>query len=85
LSNQFFVSPRDGANLMIAAYIAAVLGGWGSLGGAVVGALFIALFQVVVAAYSSYLIATTLLYVCVLAVLVLRPSGLFGETIRKRV
>jgi branched-chain amino acid transport system permease protein len=85
LSNQFFVSPRDGSNLMIAAYIAAVLGGWGSLGGAVVGALFIALFQVVVAAYSSYLIATTLLYVCVLAVLVLRPSGLFGETIRKRV
>ncbi len=85
LSNQFFVSPRDGGNLMIAAYIAAVLGGWGSLGGAVVGALFIALFQVVVAAYSSYLIATTLLYVCVLAVLVLRPSGLFGETIRKRV
>ncbi len=85
LSNQFFVSPRDGANLMIAAYIAAVLGGWGSLGGAVVGALFIALFQVVVAAYSSYLIATTLLYVCVLAVLVFRPSGLFGETVRKRV
>lgn len=47
LANQFFVSPSDGTNYIIKAYIAVTLGGWGSLAGAVLGAMFIALFEVV--------------------------------------
>lgn len=47
LANQFFVSPTDGTNYIIKAYIAVTIGGWGSLLGAVLGALIIALFEVV--------------------------------------
>lgn len=47
LANQFFVSPTDGTNYIIKAYIAVTIGGWGSLAGAVLGALLIALFEVV--------------------------------------
>jgi branched-chain amino acid transport system permease protein len=47
LANQFFVSPTDGTNYIIKAYIAVTIGGWGSLPGAVLGAFLIALFEVV--------------------------------------
>ena len=47
LANQFFVSPTDGTNYIIKAYIAVTIGGWGSIAGAVLGALLIALFEVV--------------------------------------
>ena len=47
LANQFFVSPTDGTNYIIKAYIAVTIGGWGSLTGAALGALLIALFEVV--------------------------------------
>ena len=46
LANTFFVSPTDGTNYIIKAYIAVTIGGWGSLQGAVAGALLIALFEV---------------------------------------
>ena len=46
LANTFFVSPTDGTNYIIKAYIAVTIGGWGSLHGAVAGAMLIALFEV---------------------------------------
>jgi branched-chain amino acid transport system permease protein len=46
LANTFFVSPTDGTNYIIKAYIAVTIGGWGSLAGAVFGAMLIALFEV---------------------------------------
>jgi branched-chain amino acid transport system permease protein len=47
LANTFFVSPSDGTNYIIKAYIAVTIGGWGSLTGAALGALLIALFEVI--------------------------------------
>jgi branched-chain amino acid transport system permease protein len=46
LANTFFVSPTDGTNYIIKAYIAVTLGGWGSVAGAVIGAFIIAAFEV---------------------------------------
>ena len=46
LSNTFFVSPTDGSNYILKAYIAVTIGGWGNLYGAVCGAMIIALFEV---------------------------------------
>jgi branched-chain amino acid transport system permease protein len=79
LANQFFVTPEDGGALMLKAYVAAALGGWGRLAGAVAGALAIALFEVGVAALLSYPVAEALLYAAVLAILAVRPQGLFPE------
>ncbi len=85
LGNQFLVHPIGGVNLIITAYIAAVIGGWGSLAGAVLGAMLIALFQVIVSAYVSYTAATAMLYGVVLAVLFFRPQGLLGRGEARRV
>lgn len=84
LANQFFVTPAEGTNLMLKAYIAATIGGWGRLHGAVLGALLIALFEVIVAAWASYPVAEAMLYLTVLAILFVRPQGLFGEPAQRR-
>ncbi len=47
LANSFFVTPTDGSNYIIKAYIAVTIGGWGSVAGAVAGAMIIALFEVI--------------------------------------
>ena len=84
LANQFFVTPESGTDFIIKAYIAVTIGGWGSLPGAVCGALLIALFEVGVSALVSYTAAAALLYAALLAILFLRPQGLFGEAVRRR-
>jgi len=84
LANQFFVSAHDGGGLMLKAYIATVIGGWGSLRGAAAGALLIALFEVFVAAALSQPVAEALLYLALFAMLALRPQGLFGEAAQRR-
>ena len=84
LSNQYLVTPTDGGMLMLKAYIATVIGGWGRIWGAALGAFAIAVFETLVAAAASYLVAEALLYVGVLAVLAFRPRGLFGEAAGRR-
>jgi branched-chain amino acid transport system permease protein len=84
LSNQFFVTPSAGSGLILKAYIAVTIGGWGSLAGAVIGALLIATFEVVVSYALSYTAATAALYLALLAILAVRPQGLFGEAARRR-
>jgi branched-chain amino acid transport system permease protein len=85
LANQFFVYPTGGIPLSVYAYIAVVVGGWGSIAGAVVGAMIISIFQVVVSAYVSYAVATGLLYCALLLVFFFRPQGIFGELVQRRV
>ncbi len=85
LANQFFVYPTGGISLSAYAYIAVVIGGWGSIAGAVIGALMISIFQVVVSAYVSYAVATGLLYVSLLLIFFFRPQGIFGELVQRRV
>ena len=100
LTHTFFVTPTDGGNYMLKAYIAVVLGGWGSLPGAVAGALLIAFFEVifpslpVVAPFLANVpgasemftqTASTIVFDClVLVVLLFRPQGLFGEAMQVR-
>jgi branched-chain amino acid transport system permease protein len=84
LANQYFVWPTGGITLTVIAYMAVVIGGWGNILGAVIGATLIALFQVVVASFVSYTAATILLYLVVLWVFIVRPQGLFGEHALRR-
>ena len=84
LANQFFVTPSDGGVLILKAYIAVTIGGWGSLRGAVAGAMLIAAFEVAVASQFSQPLAEGLLYVTLIVVLFFRPQGLFGETVSQR-
>ncbi len=84
LANQFFITPQDGGIFMLKVYIAVVIGGWGRLNGAVAGAFLLALFEVVVASWLAQPFVEALLYLALIAILLLRPQGLFGETAGRR-
>ncbi len=84
LANRYFVTPTAGGDLILKAYIAVTVGGWGSVPGAVVGALLIALFEVGVSSVFSYPVALGALYGVLLVILMVRPQGLFGEAVRRR-
>lgn len=84
LANRYFITPADGTNFIVKAYIAVVIGGWGRVGGALAGAMLVALFETIVAAFTDHAIATALLYAALLAILMLRPEGLFGEAAGRR-
>jgi branched-chain amino acid transport system permease protein len=85
LGHQFLVSPTQGGGHMLKAYIAVALGGWGSVPGALVAALGIGFFETFVSSAIGDAWASAALYVGVIAVLMLRPSGLFGEPVGRRV
>jgi branched-chain amino acid transport system permease protein len=84
LGHQFLVAPTQGAGHMLKAYIAVALGGWGSVPGALLGALGIGLFETFVSARFGDAWASAALYIAVLAVLAFRPQGLFGEPVGRR-
>lgn len=84
LGHQFLVAPTQGAGHMLKAYIAVAVGGWGSVPGAVLGALGIGFFETFVSAAVGDAWASAALYVAVLLMLVLRPRGLFGEPVGRR-
>jgi branched-chain amino acid transport system permease protein len=84
LGHQFLVSPTQGGGHMLKAYIAVALGGWGSVLGAVAAALAIGVFETVLATGLGDAWASAVLYIVVLAVLAVRPSGLFGEPAGQR-
>jgi branched-chain amino acid transport system permease protein len=62
-----------------------VLGGMGSLPGAVVGALLLGIAETMTATYISLRWATVVFYLVILFVLLLRPQGLFGTRLREDV
>jgi branched-chain amino acid transport system permease protein len=67
------------------AFPAAVVGGFGSVPGAIVGGLIIGLVEAFAGRYLPEGFKDVAAYVVVLAVLMIRPSGIFGETARKKV
>jgi branched-chain amino acid transport system permease protein len=70
------ISLNLGFDIMILAFAAAVLGGFGSLGGVVAGALIIGLTQQLVGGYVWPDYATTLPYLLLFVVIIVRPTGL---------
>lgn len=84
-ADRHFVTPSSGDDLILKAYIATTIGGWGSIPGAVAGALLIALFEVLVSSVLSVVWANGALYLVLFLILIVRPEGLFGEEARRRV
>ena len=67
------------------AFPAAVVGGFGSVPGAIVGGLIIGLVEALAGRYLPEGFKDVAAYVVVLAVLMVKPSGIFGETAKKKV
>ena len=60
-----------------------VLGGMGSLPGALTGALVLGLAETLTATYGSLRWSTLIFYLVILVVLLVRPQGLFGYRLRE--
>ncbi|MFC9557742.1 branched-chain amino acid ABC transporter permease [Rhodococcus sp. NPDC056960] len=69
-----------GFTIMLAAFAAAVLGGFGNLWGVLIGASVIGVIQYLIGGYVLHDYASILPYVAMLAILGLRPQGLLGRT-----
>jgi branched-chain amino acid transport system permease protein len=67
------------------AFPAAVVGGFGSLPGAIVGGLVIGVVESLAGFYLPEGFKDTAPYIVVLLMLMLKPNGLFGEKLRKKV
>ena len=67
------------------AFPAAVVGGFGSLPGAIVGGLVIGIVESLAGFYAPEGVKDVAAYVVVLVMLMVKPNGLFGETMRKKV
>ncbi len=69
---------------MLTAFFAAILGGFGRLGGVVAGALVLAMAEHLGAGYLSPAYAEVYPFLLMLAVIAVRPGGLFGSELRAR-
>ncbi len=67
------------------AFPAAVVGGFGSLPGAIVGGLVIGIVEALAGFYLPEGVKDVAAYVVVLVMLMVKPNGLFGEKLRKKV
>ncbi len=71
--------PDLGAAFLIRGFAAMTLGGFGSLGGAVVGGLLLGLAEQYLGAYVNSALIDITAYLVIVVVLVIRPAGLFGR------
>ena len=79
------VSPNFMDGVIVFGFVAAVLGGLDSFVGAVVGGLVLGLTTTYVTGYLESSLATLSALVILLAVLLLKPGGLFSSSVARRV
>lgn len=79
------VDPLMGIAAGLKAFVAAVLGGIGSLSGAVLGGILIGLLEALVVGYLSPTYRDPIVFGVLIAILLLRPTGLLGVATREKV
>jgi branched-chain amino acid transport system permease protein len=73
------VDPLMGVMIGIKAFVAAVLGGIGSIRGAVVGGFIMGIAEAMVVGYGSSTYRDALAFAILILILLLKPAGLFGK------
>ena len=81
----FFVSADMGGSLGLKAFAASIIGGFGSVPGAIIGGLFLGVLEIFGAAYISSVYKDVFAFVILILILVFMPRGLFGEKISTKV
>ena len=76
------VQVEMGYLMLVKAFAAAVVGGFGSLPGAIVGGLMVGVFENLGAAYISPSHKDIYAFLLLILVLMIKPSGLFGVEVR---
>lgn len=73
-----------GFNITVMGFTAAVVGGYGSVTGALIGGMVLGLSQAIIGAYVSSAWEQAITFVLLAAVLLLRPTGIIGERLAVR-
>ncbi len=76
------LSPQVGDPVLATSFLVVILGGFGSVAGATVAAFLVGLVEAFSSVFLGGSMGALVLFVLVLLVLVVRPSGLFGRELR---
>jgi len=79
------VTPYIGALPGIKAFIAAVLGGIGSIPGAVLGGFILGIVEAMTKAYISSKLTDAIVFTVLILMLVFKPSGILGKNVKEKV
>jgi branched-chain amino acid transport system permease protein len=80
-----YVDPSMGAAVGLKGFAAAILGGLGSIPGAIVGGLVFGVLEAVCAGYISSAYTPAIAFIVMIVVLMVKPSGIVGEVTVEKV
>jgi branched-chain amino acid transport system permease protein len=81
----YTVTSTMGSTIALKAFAAAIVGGFGSMKGAIIGGLGIGLIETYGATYISGSYRDAFPFIVLILFLVFRPQGLFGEKVAQKV
>lgn len=79
------LQPTTGSMPGIKAFTAAVFGGIGSIPGAMIGGILLGVIEILGKAYVSTELGDAFVFAVLIVVLLVKPSGLLGKTMREKV
>jgi branched-chain amino acid transport system permease protein len=75
----YYVNPYMGVESLVKAFAVIILGGMGSLPGAVIGGFIVGMTESFVSSYVGAHMALVVLFVILIGVLLIRPTGILGH------
>ena len=79
------LTPTTGSMPGIKAFTAAVFGGIGSIPGAMLGGILLGIIEIFAKAYISTQLSDAIVFAVLIIVLLVKPAGLLGKTVREKV
>lgn len=79
------LSSTSGAMPGIKAFVAAVFGGIGSIPGAMIGGILLGIIQILSSAYISTQLADAIVFLILILVLLIKPTGIMGKKLHEKV
>ena len=79
------LTPYTGSMPGIKAFVAAVFGGIGSIPGALIGGLILGIIEILSKAYISSQLSDAIVFMVLIIVLLVKPTGLLGKKIQEKV
>lgn len=79
------LTPSTGSMPGIKAFVAAVFGGIGSIPGAMIGGVLLGIIEILAKAYISTQLSDAIVFLVLIIVLIVKPTGIMGRKINEKV